>query len=81
MLSAVSIPVPLERSTGPFLFRFSELFLFVTIIKADPRWAPFTALRYKELGLLISAREVGLPISLRLTDSIKIEDKLLLLRC
>ena len=31
----------------------------------------FTALRYKELGLLISAREVGLFISLRLTDSVK----------
>ena len=27
--------------------------------KADPRWAPFTALKYKELGLHISAREVG----------------------
>ena len=36
-------------------------------------WAPFTALRYKELGLLISAREVDLPISLRLTDSVKHE--------
>ena len=34
-------------------------------------WAPFTALKYKELELLISAREVELPISLRLTDSIK----------
>ena len=33
-------------------------------------WAPFTALRYIELELLISAREVGLPISLRLTDSV-----------
>ena len=30
---------------------------------------PFTALRFKELGLLISALEVGLP--LRLTDSVK----------
>ena len=39
--------------------------------KADPRWAPFTALRYKELGLLISVREVGLPLSLRLTDSVR----------
>ena len=39
--------------------------------KADPTWAPFTALKYKELGLLISAREVDLPISLRLTDSVK----------
>ena len=34
-------------------------------------WAPFTALKYKELGLLISAREVDLPVSLRLTDSVK----------
>ena len=39
--------------------------------KAEPRWAPLTAIRYKELGLLISAREVGLPISLTLTDSVK----------
>ena len=39
--------------------------------KADPKRAPFTALRHEELGLLISAREVDLPISLRLTDSIK----------
>ena len=38
---------------------------------ADPRWDPFTDLRYTELGLLISAREVGLPISLRLTDYVK----------
>ena len=34
-------------------------------------WAPFTALKYKELGLPISAREVDLPISLTLTDSVK----------
>ena len=33
-------------------------------------WAPFTALRYIELRLLISTREVDLPISLRLTDSV-----------
>ena len=39
--------------------------------KADPVWAPFTALKYKEQGLLNSARDVGLPISLRLTDSVK----------
>ena len=39
--------------------------------KADPRWAPFRALKHKELGLLISAREAGLPISLRPTDSVK----------
>ena len=51
-----------------------------SLVEADPRWSPFTALRYKELGLLISAREVGLSISLRLTDSVKTEDKLLLLR-
>ena len=37
---------------------------------ADPMWAPFTALRYTEQGLLISAREVDLPISLGLTDSV-----------
>ena len=34
-------------------------------------WAPFTALKYKELGLLISAREVDLLTSLRLTVSAK----------
>ena len=39
--------------------------------KADPLSAPFTALRYKELVLLNFAREVGLPISLRLTESVK----------
>ena len=39
--------------------------------KADPMWAPFTALRNKELGIHISAGEVGLPISLRVTDSVK----------
>ena len=39
--------------------------------EADPMWAPFTALRYTEKGLLISAREVDLPMSLRLTDSVK----------
>ena len=43
----------------------------VAPVKADPMWAPFTALKYKELGLLISAREIDSPISLRLTDSIK----------
>ena len=30
----------------------------VAPVKADAMWAPFTALKYKELGLLISAREV-----------------------
>ena len=47
-----------------------ELFLrlefvnsMVAPVKADPSWAPFKALKYKELGLLISSREVGLPIS------------------
>ena len=38
-------------------------------------WAPFTALKYEELGLLISAREVDLPISLRLTDSVKHKER------
>ena len=40
-------------------------------IKADQLRAPFTAVKYKELELLISTREVGSPISLRLTDSVK----------
>ena len=31
----------------------------------------FTSIRYEELGLLISAREVGLTLSLRQTDSKK----------
>ena len=34
-------------------------------------WAPFTALRYKELRLRISALEIRLPSSFRLTDSVK----------
>ena len=34
----------------------------VAPVKADPGWAPFTALMYKELGILTSAREVGLTI-------------------
>ena len=38
---------------------------------ADTRWAPFTALRYRELRLLNSARAVGLHRSLRLTNSVK----------
>ena len=31
----------------------------------------FTALKYGELGLLISARKIGLPMSLRITGSVK----------
>ena len=54
-----------------FLNLFFERSVRVMIVKADPLWAPFTDLRYKELGLLISARKVGLPISLRQTDSVK----------
>ena len=44
-------------------------------------WAPFTAIKYKALELLISAREVGLPISLRITDSVNAEDILQLYLC
>ena len=40
-------------------------------IRADPMCAPFTALKNKELVILISACEVDLPISLRLTDSVQ----------
>ena len=58
-----------------FCRKHKKIELFVNYkerqFKADPMWAPFTALKYKELGLLISAREVDLPISLRLTDSVK----------
>ena len=54
-----------------FFFRLEFVNSLVATVKADPMWAPFTALKYKELGLLISAREGGLPISLRLTDSVK----------
>ena len=39
--------------------------------QADPLCAPFTAVRYKELGLLISAGKAGLLSLLRLTDSEK----------
>ena len=53
-----------------FIIRLDFVNSLVAPVKADPRWAPFTALRYKELGLPISAREVDLPISLRLTDSV-----------
>ena len=56
---------------GEFFLRLEFVNSLVAPVKADPKRAPFTALRYKELGLLISAREVDLPISLRLTDSIK----------
>ena len=35
----------------------------VNYYKADPLRTPFTALRYEELGLLISAREVDLVLS------------------
>ena len=54
-----------------FFLRLEFVNSLVAPVKADPMWAPFTALSYKELGLLISAREVGLPISLRLTASVK----------
>ena len=57
---------------------FDEFILWLEFVnslntpaKADPKWAPYTALSYEDLGLLISARKVGLPISLTLIDSIK----------
>ena len=61
---------------GYVSFQSSKMSIFITKwkiapYKADPMWAPFTALRYKQLGLLISVRELDLPISLRLTDSVK----------
>ena len=59
-------------------YRYKQMIYFwffcmcwVNDYKADPMWAAFTALRYKDQRLLISAREVCLPISLRLTDSVK----------
>ena len=69
-------------SQGCFLRRkkgvFCEFFLrlefvssLVAPVKADTERAPFTALRYEELGLLISAHEVDLTISLRPTDLVK----------
>ena len=53
------------------MFLFNAPYDCNSNFKADPMSAPFTALKYKELGLLIFAREVDLPISLRLTDSVK----------
>ena len=54
-----------------FFLRSEFVNSLVAPVTVDPMWAPFTALKYKELGLLISAREVDLPISLGLTDSVK----------
>ena len=59
----------LERSCP--CSKIKKRIFLINSSKADPERAPFTALKYKELGLLISAREVDLPISLRLTDSVK----------
>ena len=44
---------------------------FKFCVKADPCWAPFTGLMYKESGLLLSACKVDLPSSLRITESVK----------
>ena len=54
-----------------FFLRLEFFNSLVALVKANPMWAPFTALKYKELELLISAREVDLPISPRQTDSVK----------
>ena len=64
----------LEREKGvlcEFFLRLEFVKSLVAPVRADPMWAPFTALRYVELELLNSTREVDLPMSLRLTDSVK----------
>ena len=64
----------LRREKGvfrEFFLRLEFVNSLVAPVKADPERAPFTALKYEKLGLLISAREVDLPISLSLTDSVK----------
>ena len=65
----------LLKRKGCLLYEFFLRLKFVNSLVAPvmiyPKWAPFRALRYIELGLLISAREVGLPSSLTLTDSVK----------
>ena len=64
----------LNREKGvlrEFFLRLDFVNSLVAPVKADPERAPFTALKYKKLERLISAREVDLPISLKLTDSVK----------
>ena len=56
---------------GKFFLWLQFFNSMVASVKADPKWAPFTALRYEKLGLLISASDVGLPITLRLTNLVK----------
>ena len=71
---SLSLGFCLSRKKGvlfEFFLRLEFVNSLVAPVKADPIWAPFTALSYIELGLLISTREVDLPISLRLTDSAK----------
>ena len=70
-LCSLSVKCFLRREKdvlSEFFLRLEFVNSLVAPLKADPT---FTALKYKELGLLISAREVDLPISLRLTDSVK----------
>ena len=63
------------NANSNFLFEFVSRLQFVNslvvAVKTNPKRSFFTGLRYKKLGLLISAREVSLPSSLRLTDAIK----------
>ena len=46
-----------------FILRLDFVNSLVAPVKADPKWATFTALMYKELEHFISARKVGLPSS------------------
>ena len=72
--------IKLSTASSMFLLK-SCLFCFlrldfvsslVATAKADSEWAPLTDLKYIEIGLLTSAREIGLPSSPGLTGSVKI---------
>ena len=60
-----------EKILTIFFEKGEEFAIHLVCYKEDPLWAIFTALKFRELGVLISAREVDLHISLRLADSVK----------
>ena len=60
------------------IFVFCELFLRLEFVnslfspvEADRSWGPFTYLKYNELGLTISERDVHLPSFRGITESVK----------
>ena len=65
-------------STGEkfgLLLRLEFVKSLAALVRTDPSWALLTV-SFKELGLLISAREVDLPTSLKLTTLLNAEDNL-----